>query len=152
MRKKIFITTGILLNIAMIVVPIILINNLWAIIPIIVSFALTFILSFITVNYNFMLPFWWFLVPKKKIFHKDLGTLYIERINNEIVVYEYNFLYILTIGDVSYSEDINVLTKSFNYMLDNVILERNKKDFLNDWDGYLDKQTKREDKLNDILK
>ena len=106
--------------------------------------------------------FWWmFIRQRKKTYHSKLGwfDLYIFRSANKIFIYKQGFFYCLEIGEISLDKyDIpNAIKEKLDLEYKNVIEEkdeREKQDKLianvKKWDGFLDTETRRDKKINEL--
>jgi hypothetical protein len=102
-----------------------------------------------------------FTRQRKKTYHSKLGwfDLYIFRSANKIFVYKQGFFHCLEIGEVSLEHpDVphqikEVLDREYRSVLD----EKDERDKQNEliakvikWDGFLDTETRRDKKINDL--
>lgn len=106
--------------------------------------------------------FWFMLIPeRKRTYHSKLGRfdLYIFRTANKIFVYKQGFFHCYEIGEVSLGHsDVpgqikDLLDREYSSILKEKV-EREKQNELiakvRKWDGFLDKETRREKKINDL--
>jgi len=106
--------------------------------------------------------FWWmFTRQRKKTYHSKLGwfDLYIFRSVNKIFVFKQGFFHCLEIGEISLDNyDVpnaikEMLDREYKSVL-NEKYEREKQDELivkmKKWDGFLDTETRRDKKINDL--
>lgn len=106
--------------------------------------------------------FWWmFTRQRKKTYHSKLGwfDLYIFRSANKIFVYKQGFFHCLEIGEISLDNyDVpnaikEMLDREYKSVL-NEKHEREKQDELiakmKKWDGFLDTETRRDKKINEL--
>ena len=168
MKRKLFITVGILLNIAAIVIPFLGFKK-WDILLVIVISAILWIINGIIGVTNNKIPLmWWFIQPKKRIFHKDLGELWAEESHFDgevpkIHVYEYGFLSLRIIASIDIDTVLSVtstvqtpienIKRKLKNSLDaihNVRELKKAESTLDQWDGYFDTASKRDDKLKDL--
>lgn len=70
------------------------------------------------------------------------------------MIYKQRWLYQVLLEKVDYTDDIHTLTTRTKYRLDELYkkerYEKNKYSNFEEWDGYLDAQSKRDDKLNSL--
>lgn len=156
MKRITFITTGIIINLILLGVPLLFTG--WHIFfAYIGSLLYLLVTALVNSQYDRCPPTYWFF-PYKKIYHSDLGELYCEAgkpSKNEIdkvYIYEQRWLSITKIAEVNYDVDIEYLKKLIKTQLDHVYSLRMKDDksSFKKWDGYLDTQSKRDDKLTKI--
>lgn len=102
--------------------------------------------------------FFFFFLKNKKIYYSDLGYFYLRsnKRGDEVYVYKQGYFLYEKISEVYYDGNTESLSKSIKYKLDRIYSEeleriRSKK-AIKDWDGYLDLPSKRDDKLDQILK
>jgi hypothetical protein len=106
--------------------------------------------------------FWWmFTRQRKKTYHSKLGwfDLYIFRSDNKIFVFKQGFFHCLEIGEISLDNyDVpnaikEMLDREYKSVL-NEKYEREKQDELiakmKKWDGFLDTETRRDKKINEL--
>jgi hypothetical protein len=106
--------------------------------------------------------FWWmFIRQRKKTYHSKLGwfDLYIFRSVNKIFVYKQGFFHCLEIGEVSleHSDVPHQIKEVLDREYRSVLEEKDERDKQNEliakvikWDGYLDTETRRDKKINDL--
>ena len=91
----------------------------------------------------------------KRIYYSELGYFYINKSDDEIKIFEQNYLYMERIGSVNYNGDIEDLKKSIKRKLEDHYKEymksKQESDKLKNWSGSLDIQSERDDKINKIL-
>jgi hypothetical protein len=96
-------------------------------------------------------PFFFF---HKRIYYADLGYFYISG-SETITVRKIEYLYTRTLFEVNYNGDVEKLRLDIKSKLDSIYAEeldkKRKVKKLKDWNGYLDKQSERDDKLKQIL-
>lgn len=156
MKRITFITTGIIINLIVLGAPL-LFTGWHILIAYLGSLLYLLLTGLINSQYDRCPPSYWFF-PYKKIYHSDLGELYCEAgkpSKNEIdkvYIYEQKWLSINKIAEVDYNVDIEYLKKLIKNELDRVYSLRIKdeKSSFKKWDGYLDTQSKRDDKLNKL--
>ena len=156
MKTKVYITIGIIMNLILLGAPLLFTG--WHIFfAYIGSLLYILVTGLVNVMYDRCPPSYWFF-PYKKIYHSDLGELYCEagkpskNETEKVYIYEQRWLSITKIAEVSYTDDIEDLKKLIKTQLDHVYYLRmkdNSSDF-EKWDGYLDTQSKRDDKLNQL--
>lgn len=101
----------------------------------------------------------------KIVSHEYLGDFFInlDDDENKIVIYSQKFFVLENIGTVYKSNDIEKMANSIKAFLDkkyqDILNEKNKKEAtiawkkrVEDWDGYLDTVTRRDNKINKLLK
>jgi len=103
---------------------------------------------------------WWFASPKKRICHAELGTLWAEisdsdhSTQKEMTIWKQYWLFSMKIAQVEYTDSKDLLIQRTKRELDELHSKRRQKKSKNpafdEWDGYLDAQSKRDDKLNGI--
>lgn len=90
----------------------------------------------------------------KRIYYADLGYFYISG-NERITVRKFEYFYTRALFSVQYDGDVEKLRLDIKSKLDLIYAEelekKRKVRKLKDWNGYLDKQSERDDKLNQIL-
>ena len=103
---------------------------------------LLFLFSIITLN-------------RKQIYFSELGYFYIKYVNNNVKVYKQTPFFSNYLFDVSYNGDLDRLKNDIKTSLKQLYSEELKKkrikNNLKNWDGYIDTQSKRDDKLKQIL-
>lgn len=101
----------------------------------------------------------WFWSADKRIYHDGLGTLYsgtpVTQNKVEcIYIYKQRWLYQIEIAKVEYTDNLHTLVIRTKSKLDDLYQkeksEKNKYSTFEEWDGYLDTQSKRDDKLNKL--
>lgn len=115
-----------------------------------------------TVFIHFFLKFF---KKMKIVSHEYLGDFFInlDDDENKIVIYRQKLFVLENIGSVYKSNDIEKMANSIKAFLDkkyqDILKEKNKKEAtiawkkrVEDWDGYLDPVTRRDNKINKILK
>ena len=160
MKRKTFITIGILMNILELTLP--LLFNGWGIlIAYLVSILyLATVMVLYYTNDRTPLSFWF--DRYKEIYHSDYGTLYTEIMQKNpngrfvedrkkyLYIYEQRWLSLKLLTKVEYHDDINKLINSTKYELDKLYKESGVDVNFEKWDGYLDTESKRDDKLNKL--
>ena len=160
MKRKTFITLGILINILELTLP--LLFNGWGIL---IAYLVSILyLATVMVLYftNDMSPLTFWFVKYKEIYHSDYGTLYTEIMQKNpngrfaedrkkyLYIYEQRWLSLKLLTKVEYHDDINRLINSTKYELDKLYKESGVDVNFEKWDGYLDNESKRDDKLNKL--
>ena len=109
---------------------------------------------------NHLVPVSFWFDQYKKIYHADFGTLYTDIVSDKgtdsVWIYEQRWFYMKKIAQVEYSENIQILVDRIKYNLDSIYkhnleksIKKNRTHF-KEWDGYLDTESKRDDKLNKL--
>lgn len=134
---------------------------------IILAMFLTYLLYFVTSLFiligdgimgNIPFFFFFFFLKNKRIYYSDLGYFYLRsnKRGDEVYVYKQGYFLYEKISEVYYNGNTESLSKGIKYNLDFIYsteLERiRSKKAIKDWDGYLDLPSKRDDKLNNLLK
>jgi len=105
-----------------------------------------------------LFTFFFFFLKNKRIYYSDLGYFYIRtnRKGDEVCVYKQGYFFYDKLFEVHHNKDIKTLSIDIKCRLDYMYkeeLERLKvKKAIKDWDGYLDLPSKRDDKLNQLIK
>jgi hypothetical protein len=110
-------------------------------------------------TYNIPFLFWPFALRRKKVYYSDLGYFYISLKDGDVNVYKQTSLMSHFLFNVSFGGDVNRLRSDIKKHLDDIYSKELKekrhnkelKDNLKKWDGYIDIKSKRDDKLNQIL-
>ena len=124
-------------------------------------FLITFLLSFfrnLALQDLISVPFGFLTFRFKRIYFADLGYFWIRRYDGNIYIYKQSLLYMIGIGEVYYSGDIDRLKSGIKMKLELVYTERlndkRKKDHINslynNWDGCVDVKSERDDKLDKL--
>ena len=146
-------------------------KSLWDIIPIsILAYLLLFIVHLLSIaltaikgdGYIFdhiTFIFGVINIRLKRIYYSDLGYFYISIPNGsgELVdIYRQNYLYSKKLTSFFYKGDVNDLRNEIKSKLDSIyeveLKKKREKNLIKSWDGYIDIQSKRDDKLNQLLK
>ena len=99
----------------------------------------------------------WFFRPEKRIY-SEWGEYWIDIWDKKVVYQQKKIVYIYKLSFFSFSKvaelDYKDNLESMKLGIKNVLSDINYKEktVFDDWDGYLDKQSERENKLNKILK
>lgn len=107
---------------------------------------------------------WWFASPKKRIYHSEFGVLWaeVEELNDHsgtkvMTIWKQYWLFSKRITYVEYTDNRDLLISRTKTELDSLskvkkekVEKKSKNPAFDDWDGYIDKQSKRDDKLNGI--
>ena len=105
-----------------------------------------------------LFTFFFFFLKNKRIYYSDLGYFYIgtNRKGNQVRVYKQGYFFYDKLFEVHHNNDIETLSTDIKCRLDYMYreeLERLKvKKAIKDWDGYLDLPSKRDGKINQIIK
>jgi hypothetical protein len=103
---------------------------------------LLFIFALITLN-------------RKQIYFSELGYFYIKQDNNIVKVYKQTAFVSKYLFDVSYNGNLeplkNDIKSSLKKLYSNELKKKTLENNLKNWDGYIDTQSKRDDKLNQLL-
>jgi hypothetical protein len=160
MKRKTFITIGILINILELTLP--LLFNGWGIL-IAYLVSAVYVLGVLVLYYtNDRIPLTFWFDRYKEIYHSDYGTLYTEIMQKNpngrfvedrmkyLYIFEQRWLSLKLLTKVEYHDDINKLIYSTKYELDKLYKESGVDVNFEKWDGYLDTESKRDDKLNKL--
>ena len=158
MNRKIYITLGILMNIVELTIPALFSG--WGIL-IAYLCLLAYLLATLVASFsNDYCPIsFWFWSSDKRIYHNGFGTLFsgtpVKHDKVEwIHIYKQRWLYQVEIAKVEYTDNLHTLVIRTKSKLDDIYqkenAEKNKKTAFEEWDGYLDTQSKRDDKLNKL--
>ena len=160
MKRKTFITIGILINILELTLP--LLFNGWGILIAYLVSAL-YVLGVMILYYtNDRIPLTFWFDRYKEIYHSDYGTLYTEIMQKNpngrfaedkkkyLYIFKQRWLSLKLLTKVEYHDDINKLINSTKYELDKLYKESGVDVNFEKWDGYLDTESKRDDKLNKL--
>lgn len=94
------------------------------------------------------------LFNQKRIYYSDLGYLYISG-KSTLSVWRQGIFVSKRLFKVHYSGDIEYIRTKIKSELDKIyqkeIFENKKRKALEDWNGYIDKKSERDDKLNQLL-
>jgi hypothetical protein len=153
MKRKTYIGLGILLNLIELAAP--LMERGWWILGgylLVIAY-----LIIVTLIYHFndrWPPSLWF-DSSKKIYHASFGELYAEVVEKDrdgkmVWIYEQRWLNLKLIAKAGYTDDIETMKARIKRHLDEVAHKRMTKDPFYEWDGYLDAESKRDDKLNKL--
>ena len=99
-----------------------------------------------------------FTLGRKKIYYSDLGYFYmsIKKDGSMVSIHKQGIFVSHKLFEIYYNNDVEELRSSIKAHLDSIYrekLEKKKiKDRLKQWDGYIDTTSKRDDKLNQLLK
>jgi hypothetical protein len=158
MNRKIYIGLGILMNLVEITIPALFSGwgILIAYLLLLVYLLATGVASF---SNNYCPPSFWFWSAGKKIYHNGFGILYSDTpVPHDKVewihIYKQRWLYQVEIAKVEYTDNLHTLVIRTKSKLDDLYnkenVEKNKYSTFEEWDGYLDTQSKRDDKLNKL--
>jgi hypothetical protein len=158
MNRKIYIGIGILMNLVEITIPALFSGwgILIAYLLLLVYLLATGVASF---SNNYCPISFWFWSANKRIYHDGLGVLYSDTpiIHDKaewIHIYKQRWLYQVEITKVEYTDNLQTLVIRIKSKLDDIYQKENnektKYSTFEEWDGYLDTQSKRDDKLNKL--
>ena len=168
MERRIYIILGVLSFILPIIIPIftVPISTMDFIVCIIFSPILTYMV-YVLINMiynvftntnifeNLLFLFSTITLNRKQIYFSELGYFYIKYVNNNVKVYKQTPFFSNYLFDVSYNGDLDRLKNDIKTSLKQLYSEELKKkrikNNLKNWDGYIDTQSKRDDKLKQIL-
>jgi len=95
-----------------------------------------------------------FTLKFKRIYYSKLGYFWTIKIKDKIHVFQQNYFYLKRLFYVNNSDNINVITNNIkselDYRLQKEIENKKFNDTYKNWNGFLDKQSERDGKLNDI--
>jgi len=159
MKRKTYIVTGIIMNLLETAIPLLFFHGWNILFAYLVLLAYLLVIGIIYIG-NHLVPVSFWFDQYKKIYHADFGTLYTDIVNDKGVdsvwIYEQRWFYMKKIAQIEYSEDIQTLVHRIKYNLDSIYkqnqeksIKKNRKHF-REWDGYLDTESKRDDKLNKL--
>jgi len=90
----------------------------------------------------------------KRIYYSELGYFWTLKIKNKIYVYKQGYFYLSLLFYVNIDDNINKTMNDIKTELDYIFREEIKikkiNDVYKDWNGFLDTQSERDGKLNDI--
>jgi hypothetical protein len=96
-----------------------------------------------------------FTLGRKKIYYSEIGYFYIKFKDDKVYLFKQNSFKSKFLFSVNYTGDNEILRKNIKFQLDNYYKEdinaKNIKKNFKIWNGYIDKQSERDDKLNKIL-
>ncbi len=99
-------------------------------------------------------PFGLFTIGFKKIYYSDLGYFWCFKKGNSITIYEQKLFTLIKITKVDYYGDIESLRKGIKREIESIyeikLRDKNINDKFKNWDGYVDTQSKRDDKLDKL--
>lgn len=111
---------------------------------------------------SLMVPF---LIKHKEkwAFHSELGPFLVSITKNKINVYQQNYLTLIEISEFDNNGNESETTNQIKISLDSYFknkleikrlanLSKDKLNTLDNWDGYFDKQTRRDNKIDKLLK
>ena len=174
MERKIFITLGKLTTLIHLTLPFIIWGSslstmkpsdifakygLYYLILIVYYFIMLLICAFNDIHSHAF----WFFAPSKRIFHADAGEFWASFDNNptgynsekKVDLFKQRWLYLVNIGSVEYTDNQDILVSRIKSEIDrynskNVQKKHKSKSVLDNWDGYVDDKSRREDRLNQI--
>lgn len=99
-------------------------------------------------------PFGLFTFRFKKIYYSDLGYFWCYKKGNSITIYEQKLFALIKISKVDYYGDIESLRNRIKREIESIyeikLRDKNISDKFKNWDGYIDTQSKRDDKLEKL--
>ena len=158
MNRKIYIGLGILINLVELSLPVI-ISSGWGIL---LGYLLVLVYLigtlFISAANNYFPITFWFWAAKKRIYHDGFGTLWSMIEGDDkveyLLIYKQRWMYQILLTKVEYTDNIGTLTGRTKMKLDGLYEKENVDKYkyrsFDEWDGYLDQQSKRDDKLNKL--
>lgn len=158
MNIKLFITIGILHNLIFLSLPFLIFQK--ADVAGIIIYYVLFIVymaasMIISVGTGRMPVNLWFFRPKKRIY-SEWGEYWIDIWDKKALYHPKKIVYIYKLGffsfnkiaEVDYIENLNTMKVNIKSKLDEI--NKKERTIFDDWDGYLDKSSGREDKLNKL--
>jgi hypothetical protein len=104
---------------------------------------------------NLLFLFAFLTLNRKQIYFSELGYFYIKHNNTKVKVYKQTAFVSKYLFDVSYNGNLEPLKNNIKSSLKQLYSDELKKktleNNLKNWDGYIDTQSKRDDKLNQLL-
>lgn len=95
-----------------------------------------------------------FLFGQKRIYYSDLGYFYMSG-NSTLSIWKQDIFFSKRLFKVHYGGDIEYIRTQIKSELEKIyqreIFENQRRKALEDWNGYIDKKSERDDKLNKIL-
>jgi len=92
----------------------------------------------------------------KRIYYSEIGNFYCFLIQDEVHIYEQTPFMLKKVCSVRYYNDIeelnNRIKKEIESSYKEVIYEKRRLENFKKWDGYIDIESKREDKIKNIIK
>ena len=99
-------------------------------------------------------PFGLFTIGFKKIYYSDLGYFWCYKKGNSITIYEQKLFALIKISKVDYYGDIESLRNRIKREIESIyeikLRDKNISDKFKNWDGYIDKKSERDDKLEKL--
>ena len=99
-------------------------------------------------------PFGLFTLGFKKIYYSDLGYFWCCKRGNYVTIYEQKLFSMIRISKVDYYGDIESLRFRIKSEIESIyevkLRDRNISDNFKNWDGYIDKKSERDDKLEKL--
>jgi hypothetical protein len=90
----------------------------------------------------------------KRIYYSELGYFWTLKIKDKIYVYKQSYFYLKRLFFVNIDDDINVIAndikKELDYRFKHEVERKKLDDVYKDWNGFVDTQSERDGKLNDI--
>lgn len=166
-KRKIFLILSVITGISNFLIPYLIAESLpglsgrptFIYVFLLVLIFVIIILIFIGIG-QYLKCFWWIdnlTTKQKKVYHSDLGYFYIEYdIKREkTTLYEQKIFTQVKISEIG-SIDPEYISKRIKTILDNKYKEKleeeHKKKKMETWDGFLDIQGKRDQKIDQIIK
>ena len=158
MNIKLYITIGILHNLIFLSLPFFLFQKLdvAGIIIYYVLFIVYMVISMIISVGSKRIPInLWFFRPEKRIY-SECGEYWIDIWDKQnlynpkkiVYIYKLGFFSFNKISEVDYIENLNTMKVNIKSKLDEI--NKKERTIFDDWDGYLDKASGRDDKLNKL--
>jgi hypothetical protein len=152
-KRKTYIGLGILLNLIELAAPL-MERGWWILGGYLLVIAYLIIVTLIYYSVDRWPPSLWF-ESSKKIYHARFDELYAEVVEKDrdgkmVWIYEQRWLNLKLIAKVGYTDDIETMKARLKRHLDDVAHKRMTKDPFHEWDGYLDSESKRDNKLNKL--
>jgi hypothetical protein len=99
-------------------------------------------------------PFGLITLRFKKIYYSDLGYFWCYKKGNYITIYEQKLFALIKISKVDYYGDIeslrNRIKREIESIYEDKLRDKNISDKFKNWDGYIDKKSERDDKLEKL--
>lgn len=100
-------------------------------------------------------PLGLFTCRYKRIYYSDLGYFWARMYKDKVYVYNQHFLICEMLFEVYYNDDFDTLSAEIKHQLEKTFAleleEINKTKKFKSWNGYLDKQSQREGKIDQII-
>ena len=99
-------------------------------------------------------PFGLLTLGFKKIYYSDLGYFWCYKRGNSVTIYEQKLLCVIRICKVDYYGDIESLRNRIKGEIESIyevkLREKHNSNNFKNWDGYIDKKSERDDKLEKL--